>query len=139
MTSMQRIKVSAFLKRPLNTVPAILRTIPFTALVPPPRFNLVRYHGIFAPASHWRSQVVPFAPLGSDTNDCLEKQQSVKDDRKPTFRHPRNYSWAELLKRVFGWDVLRCPECGGRMRIHCAVNPSAFAYQLRRAGQFSPQ
>jgi hypothetical protein len=30
------------------------------ALVPPPRFNLVRYSGIFAPASRWRSQIVPF-------------------------------------------------------------------------------
>jgi hypothetical protein len=30
------------------------------ALVPPPRFNLVRYSGIFAPAALWRSQVVPF-------------------------------------------------------------------------------
>jgi len=30
------------------------------ALVPPPRFNLVRYSGILSPASRWRSQVVPF-------------------------------------------------------------------------------
>jgi hypothetical protein len=29
------------------------------ALVPPPRFNLVRYHGILAPRATWRDAVVP--------------------------------------------------------------------------------
>jgi hypothetical protein len=31
------------------------------ALVPPPRFHLVRYHGVFAPRSAWRASVVPAA------------------------------------------------------------------------------
>lgn len=31
------------------------------ALVPPPRSHLVRYHGVFGPASAWRSEVVPRA------------------------------------------------------------------------------
>ena len=85
------------------------------ALVPPPRFNLVRYNGIFGPASRWRSQIVPFAA-------AQEKKRSGEDDRKLNSCHPRNYSWSELLKRVFEWDVLRC-ECGNRMRILCAINP----------------
>jgi Putative transposase len=29
------------------------------ALVPPPRFNLVRYHGVLAPRARWRRNVVP--------------------------------------------------------------------------------
>ena len=29
------------------------------ALVPKPRVNLTRYHGVFAPNSHLRAQVVP--------------------------------------------------------------------------------
>ena len=33
------------------------------ALVPPPRFNLVRYHGVLAPAAHSRSQIVPANPM----------------------------------------------------------------------------
>ncbi len=32
------------------------------ALVPPPRFNLVQYHGLLAPAAHWRPLVIPSAP-----------------------------------------------------------------------------
>src|SRR6266849_2476521 len=37
-------------------------------LVPPPRAHLVRYHGVFGPASRWRSQVIPLpekTPLAS--------------------------------------------------------------------------
>jgi hypothetical protein len=30
------------------------RIAKIAALVPPPRFNPVRYHGIFGPASRWR-------------------------------------------------------------------------------------
>jgi len=29
------------------------------ALVPPPRFNLVRYSGVLAPSSSWRKQIIP--------------------------------------------------------------------------------
>ncbi len=32
------------------------------ALVPPPRYPLVRYHGVFAPAHTWRRRVVPRPP-----------------------------------------------------------------------------
>ncbi len=32
------------------------------ALVPPPRYPLVRYHGVLAPRSPWRKSVVPRAP-----------------------------------------------------------------------------
>ena len=36
---------------------------------------------------------------------------------------PRNYSWAELMRRVFAFDVLECDRCGGRMRIIAALHP----------------
>lgn len=39
------------------------------ALVPPPRFNLVRYHGVFAPAARSRPQVAPSSPVAEA--DCL--------------------------------------------------------------------
>ena len=37
--------------------------------------------------------------------------------------HPRNYSWSELMRRVFALDVLECPRCFGRMRIVAAIHP----------------
>jgi len=36
-------------------------------------------------------------------------------------RHP----WADLLRRVFGLDVLRCPSCGGWRRIVAAITQGA--------------
>jgi hypothetical protein len=98
------------------------------ALVPPPRFNTVRYSGIFAPASRWRSQVVPFDReefASVHHNGCAGKKQMENPDGKDfqkSGRHPRNYSWSELMKRVFELDVLVCDCCGGRMRILCAIN-----------------
>ncbi len=35
----------------------------------------------------------------------------------------RRLAWADLLRRVFAIDVLRCPGCGGRMRILAAIHP----------------
>jgi hypothetical protein len=32
-----------------------------------------------------------------------------------------HHPWAELLKRVFAVDVLRCPDCGGRRRIIASI------------------
>jgi hypothetical protein len=72
------------------------------ALVPPPRVNLVRYHGVLAPAARHRANVVPKV-------------------EKP-ITNPRNYSWAELMRRVFAIDVLKCPKCHGRMRVLTAIH-----------------
>ena len=37
-------------------------------------------------------------------------------------RH-RNYTWAELMKRVYLVDVLECERCGGTMKILAAIYP----------------
>ena len=99
------------------------------ALVPPPRFNLLRYHGVLAPASRFRSSVVPSATADDEenNNDHNAKHQHDNAERqsKSIARHPKNYCWAELMHRVFGFDVLKCGACGGRMRILCAINPPA--------------
>jgi len=72
------------------------------ALVPRPRTHLVTYHGVLAPAASWRDRIVPGPrPRRRSAGGC-----SASADR----RHP----WAELLKRVFAVDVLRCADCGGR-------------------------
>ena len=99
------------------------------ALVPPPRFNLVRYQGIFSPASRWRSSIAPFYSGESESTGhaCCNAEKQERNPDKKSFEkqscnHPRNYSWAELMKRVFEIDVLKC-ECGERMRILCAINP----------------
>jgi hypothetical protein len=74
---------------------------------------------------------VPFAaaaePKAREEETGAEPQASKggldsADESAPKPR-PRNYSWAELMRRVFEVDVLECPECGGVMRILAAIHP----------------
>jgi hypothetical protein len=34
---------------------------------------------------------------------------------------PLHYAWADLLRRVFAFDVLDCPQCGGRLRLLATI------------------
>jgi len=125
------------LKRPLGDGHQVLLLQPtellrrLATLVPPPRAHLVRYHGVFAPASRWRSQVIPPLPEKtplSSAPSCASTPARPKHTApavaetpapdRPTAeaRRPADPSpipWAELLLRVFREDVLACP-CGGR-------------------------
>ena len=100
------------------------------ALVPPPRFNLARYHAVLSANACWRDPIVPSEHNGSDPVPCPGcstekgegKKPEIKNSRESTCSHPRNYSRAELLKRVFEIDVLECPNCGGWMRVLSAIN-----------------
>jgi hypothetical protein len=101
------------------------------ALIPPPRFHMVRYHGCLAPHSKLRSLVVPRAQGADNTDiedDLLEGQLSLLPlpliDHAPSKSQSR-YSWAQLLKRVFKIDIENCPHCQGHLRIRRAVHGSA--------------
>jgi hypothetical protein len=90
------------------------------ALIPPPRANLTRYHGVFAPNHPWRPDIVPQAP--NDAKSASPAETSDEAVSEPPAPVPatilaRRLDWAELLQRVFAIDVLECPKCSGRMRI----------------------
>ena len=38
---------------------------------------------------------------------------------------PRAWSWAALMHRAFGIDVLACPHCGGRFRLIATLHDPA--------------
>lgn len=87
------------------------------ALVPPPRQNLVRYHGVLAPAFPERAQIVP-GPSGlTVSEDCAHGEPASEADS----RRGHRVSWAKLLARVFQVDVTECPTCGGRLKIVAAL------------------
>src|SRR5258708_13578218 len=49
-------------------------------LVPPPRAHLVRYHGVFAPASRWRSQIIPPLPeRAASAQPCTSAPRRSED------------------------------------------------------------
>lgn len=102
----------------------------FCALVPRPRFPLVTYHGVLAPAARLRERVVPEATqcalAGSPCRDsATERIVAAEEGRDGARSRARPYhSWATLMQRVFELDVLQC-RCGGRRRIIAYVQERA--------------
>ena len=56
-------------------------------------------------------------------------------EESPAGPRSRNYTWAELMRRVFAMDVLECPRCRGRLRILAAItSPTALRAILECMG-----
>ena len=83
------------------------------ALVPKPRVNLTRYHGLFAPNSRHRARVTP-AKRGKGNSPPTPNDLTEQPPRK----RRASMRWAQRLKRVF--DIETCRACGGAVRICCA-------------------
>ena len=88
------------------------------ALVPRPRLNLIRFHGVLAPNAKLRPAVIPSRPV------TVKDTSAESDDDAPHARAAR-MSWARLLKRVFDIDVEHCPHCGGNLKIIAAIEQSS--------------
>ena len=85
--------------------------------VPPPRLHTVRYAGVLAAASSWRSRIAPPAPPGTPP---------ASDERGGQVRAGGYRPWAELLARTFAVDVLACPTCQGRMKLLAMLKEPAW-------------
>jgi hypothetical protein len=123
-------KIEIGLKRPLSSGVATIELTPMAlmrrlaSIVAPPNSRDTTYYGILATHSKNRSKVV--RPRRKDAEDCrthpgLEERAGpvVQIREEDTFESAADESyipWATLLKRVFGFDALRC-ECGGRMSV----------------------
>jgi len=94
--------------------------------VPPPRFHTVKYAGVLAPASAWRTRLLPKPPTAF---------VSANDQDRP--KRPASYRpWAELLARTFALDVLQCPSCHGRMKLLALVtDQKSIARYLAKIGE----
>jgi hypothetical protein len=101
------------------------------ALIPRPRINLVLYYGVLAPRAVRRAGVVGFgassvpdaapAPAGSPDGVRREGSRSAR---------PAAYRWAELMRRTFGFDVLACPRCGGRLRLLALIEQAGVVERI---------
>ena len=90
------------------------------ALIPPPRFHTIRYHGLFAPNAKLRSLACALAPNHTASavaepntlaHDCADTHKAVSAKQDAPHRRRTRMLWSQLLRRVFAVDVLRCP-CG---------------------------
>ena len=87
------------------------------ALVPRPRTNLTRYHGVFAPNSEHRLNVTP-AKRGKGSSS--QGLQRTNKPESPADEH-REMTWAQRLKRVFNIDITICRRCGKAVRIVASI------------------
>jgi hypothetical protein len=105
-------------------------------LVPRPRINLILYHGVLAPRAAWRSAVVRRQTSG-DGGDAGVKDSATDpareaDPAETARRQARGQCWASLLARTFGFDVLACPRCGGRLRLIALIQEAAVIERILR-------
>ena len=105
------------------------------ALVPKPRVNLTRFHGVFAPNSKYRARVTP-AKRGRGGQPATTADP---EERTPA-EHRAAMTWAQRLKRVFGIDIESCAACGGAMRIiACIEDPGVIEKILTHLDSKAPQ
>jgi len=87
------------------------------ALVPKPRVNLTRFHGVFASNAKHRALVTP--PKRGRGN----KARVVEERPSPAERRA-SMTWAKRLKRVCNIDIKTCSECTGVVKvIACIEDP----------------
>jgi Putative transposase len=107
-------------------------------VVPPPWFNLTRFHGVFAPNHAWRDFVVPGPKTKRTCPAHDEPGGSVPPapDKPSSGRAPADYwmPWSELLRKTVGVDPEYCV-CGARMVIDDAITaPEKISEILERLG-----
>jgi hypothetical protein len=108
-----------------------------STLIPPPRQNTLRYHGVFAARSKLRPLVVPREDSADETG--IDHAAPLARPEPEAGRAPRTRSrrldCASLLRRVFGEDISRCPECDGRLEvIACLTDPDVVGAILDHLG-----
>ena len=131
------------------------------AIIPPPRFPLLRFAGVLAPSSSWRPAVVAMCPPpasgATEPPAAKAKKKRKKKRAEPDAEAPppagdqtppartslgagviapcyARIDWATLLRRIYLDDVLSCP-CGGRRYIVEEINePDAIVSVLTRLG-----
>jgi hypothetical protein len=97
-------------------------------LIPASKANQVRYHGVLAPGSSWRSAIV--GTLANKSDKPVADGTESLDDAVPTLLRPRRLGWAQLLMRVLDIDVLTCRRCASKRRIIAFIQQTAAARQI---------
>jgi hypothetical protein len=110
-----------------------------------PRINLVLYcgYGVLAAHAAWRPRLPgPGQSTGvAPPSTAASFHETAADEATgaaPATPPPVNAScgpgpnrlWARLMQRTFGFDVLQCPRCGGRLRLLAVIDSGAVARRI---------
>lgn len=110
------------------------------AMIPSPRRALLHYHGVFAPSSKWRGQIVKDTPRPREKKATPEPTCVPEPPPNPgpvdpiaALTKPRpapsRMPWHELMRRVFAWE-LHCDGCGGRRRLLATIPEGEIASKI---------
>jgi putative transposase len=94
------------------------------ALTPRPEAPLLLYHGVLTPHAAWRQRVVGF------TRPPEAAAAAGPSGRPGAGGRALYETWATLMQRAFGVDVLACPRCGGRLRLIATIEDAAVVEQI---------
>ncbi len=86
------------------------------ALVPKPRTNLTRYHGVFAPNSAQRTEITPSQRGKASKKETGTATIAKLLDDKSYIERRAAMTWAQRLKRVFNIEIEVCRHCQGPER-----------------------
>ena len=92
------------------------------ALVPKPRVNLTRFHGVFVrggPPPNSRHRVTITPAKRNKAKQALPTGQG----KTGTQKH-KSMTWAQRLKRVFGIEIETCEQCGGAVKVIASIDKS---------------
>ncbi len=95
------------------------------ALIPRPRANLTRFHGVFAPNSKHRALITP-AKRGKGN----KRQENSKTDGCTVAKRHAAMTWAQRLKRVFNIDITTCETCGGAVKVIASIEDPVVIKQI---------
>ena len=69
--------------------------------------------------------------IGAHRQDSHDSGTASACRHEPVGRRP-NWDWAELMERSFGFDVLACPQCAGRMTLVALIRDTAVVMRILR-------
>ncbi len=93
------------------------------ALVPKPRVNLTRFHGVFVrggPPPNSRHRVTITPALRNKAKQALPTGQE-----KTRAQKHQSMTWAQRLKRVFGIEIETCEQSVSALKVITSINKSA--------------
>jgi hypothetical protein len=117
---------------------ALERRRKITQHIPGPGEHLVRYYGWYSNKLRGLRRRQAAGVAAAPAVAVCEDSQATAAASASIAARRRRQRWAELIRRVYEVDPLRCPRCGGQMRIIAFLEPRdqapAIARILRHCG-----
>jgi len=96
------------------------------------RYQMAWNHGltcavlrVYTRVLRWRARVVTYGRPAPEPTASTAALTAGPDGTGVKTASPRAWSWAALMRRAFGIDVLACAHCGGRLRLIATLHDPA--------------